>query len=408
MNHITLRQLFFSHLAQTSRFPLALDIEKAEGCYMCGPDGKSYFDLISGIGVSNVGHRHPEVVQAIKTQVDQYLHLMVYGEYVQAPQVLLAQALVQSLAIDAPLASPFGQISRVYFTNSGTEAVEGAMKLAKRVTGRFEFVSCYNAYHGASQGALSLAGQAFFQENFRPLLPGVTRIQHGNLEDLNRITNRTAAFVVEVVAGESGIHVAQKSYLEAVRRRCTETGTLLILDEVQTGFGRTGSFWAFEAYGIYPDVLVSAKGMGGGMPIGAFMASETVMSSLMENPILGHITTFGGHPVSCAAALATYQIIQRESLASAAKAKGDLFKSLLSGHPLVKEVRGRGLMIALQFESFDQLQKIINACIEEGVIVDWFLFCDDAMRIAPPLTITSDQIKEVCDIILRVLDRVGR
>jgi acetylornithine/succinyldiaminopimelate/putrescine aminotransferase len=408
MNHITLRQLFFSHLAQTSRFPLALDIEKAEGCYMCGPDGKSYFDLISGIGVSNVGHRHPEVVQAIKTQVDQYLHLMVYGEYVQAPQVLLAQALVQSLAIDAPLASPFGQISRVYFTNSGTEAVEGAMKLAKRVTGRFEFVSCYNAYHGASQGALSLAGQAFFQENFRPLLPGVTRIQHGNLEDLNRITNRTAAFVVEVVAGESGIHVAQKSYLEAVRRRCTETGTLLILDEVQTGFGRTGSFWAFEAYDIYPDVLVSAKGMGGGMPIGAFMASETVMSSLMENPILGHITTFGGHPVSCAAALATYQIIQRESLASAAKAKGDLFKSLLSGHPLVKEVRGRGLMIALQFESFDQLQKIINACIEEGVIVDWFLFCDDAMRIAPPLTITSDQIKEVCDIILRVLDRVGR
>lgn len=406
MNHLTLRQLFFDHVAQTSRFPLAIDISRAEGCKMYGSEGKEYFDLISGIGVSNVGHRHPEVVKAIKDQVDSYLHLMVYGEYVQAPQVLLAEALVSSLNSDQAHPSPFGKINRVYFTNSGTEAIEGAMKLAKRFTGRFEFVSCVNAYHGATQGALSIAGQGFFQQNFRPLLPGITRIRHGVTEDLMNITSKTAAFIVEIVGGESGVRVVDKTYLQAVRKRCNETGTLLVLDEVQTGFGRTGTFWAFEDYGIYPDILVSAKGMGGGMPIGAFMASDTIMSTLMENPILGHITTFGGHPVSCAAALATFKVVQGEALFKSSEQKGQLFKTLLSAHPLVKEVRGKGLMLAVQFESFDQLEKIITGCIAKGVVVDWFLFCDDAMRIAPPLIITEAQIREVCGIILDVLDQL--
>lgn len=403
MKHITHRQLFFDHIAQTSHFPLALEIARAEGCFMYEPSGKRYYDLISGIGVSNVGHRHPRVVEAVKDQADRYLHLMVYGEYVQAPQALLAASLAESLDLPAKETSPFGRIDRVYFTNSGTEAIEGAMKLAKRFTGRFGFVSCSNAYHGASQGALSLAGQPFFQQNFRPLLPGTERIRYGVIEDLDRITTDTAAFVIEPVGGESGVRIPDLSYMQAARKRCTETGTLLIFDEVQTGFGRTGTFWAFEDYGIYPDMLVCAKGMGGGMPIGAFMASEKVMSVLMENPVLGHITTFGGHPVSCAASLATLQVIREERLYASARHKGEMIRKALSGHPLVREVRGKGLMLAAEFESFDLLKRIIDACIDEGVVTDWFLFCDNSMRIAPPLIISEEQIEEVCGIILKVL-----
>ncbi len=403
MTHITHRQLFFDHIAQTSHFPLALEIERAEGCFMYEPSGKRYYDLISGIGVSNVGHRHPRVVEAVKEQADRYLHLMVYGEYVQAPQALLAGALTGSLDRPTGKNAPFGRIDRVYFTNSGTEAIEGAMKLAKRFTGRFGFISCFNAYHGASQGALSLTGQPFFQQNFRPLLPGTRRIRYGVEEDLDQITTGTAAFILEPVGGESGVRIPGLSYMQAVRRRCTETGTLLILDEVQTGFGRTGTFWAFEDYGIYPDIVVCAKGMGGGMPIGAFMASEKVMSVLMENPVLGHITTFGGHPVSCAASLAAFRVIQEEQLYASAQHKGEMIKVALSGHPLVREVRGKGLMLAAEFESFDLLKAIIDACIAEGVVTDWFLFCNNSMRIAPPLIISEKQIEEVCGIILKVL-----
>ncbi|WP_420152720.1 aspartate aminotransferase family protein, partial [Siphonobacter sp.] len=270
------RQLFLNHLAQTSDFPLALEIEKAEGIWLYSPDGKAYMDLISGIGVSNVGHRHPKVVQAIKHQVDHYLHTLVYGEYVQAPQVLLAQALVETLAA---YRTPSGYaIDNVYLTNSGTEAVEGAMKLAKRYTGRTEIISCFNAYHGSTQGALSLAGADFFKRQFRPLLPDIRHIHHGVLADLTNITSRTAAVVIEVISAESGIRVPSHDYLQALRDRCTETGTLLIFDEIQTGFGRTGSFWAFEQFGVVPDVLLSAKGMGGGMPIGAFMAPQPLMA----------------------------------------------------------------------------------------------------------------------------------
>lgn len=401
--HISHRHHFFSHLAQTSDFPLALEIEKAEGVYMYGPDGKSYIDLISGIGVSNVGHRHPKVLAAIHEQLGKHMHLLVYGEYVQGSQVQLAKALVDTLALGAAHSAPFGPIDNVYFTNSGTEAVEGAMKMAKRFTRRKEFISCYNAYHGATQGALSLAGAEFFKRNFRPLQPGVRHIQHGYLPDIELISEHTAAVVIEVIGGESGVRVPEKSYFAALRQKCTENGALLILDEIQTGFGRTGSFWAFEQFGIYPDILLSAKGMGGGMPIGAFMASHQIMKVLKTNPILGHITTFGGHPVSCASSLAALRVTQDENLAQEAIAKGELFKTLLI-HPKIKEVRGKGLMLAAEMESFEKLKDTIDKCIEKGVVTDWFLFCDNSMRIAPPLIITETQIREACAIILEVLN----
>lgn len=389
---MTNRQLFFSNLAQTSDFPLALEIERAEGVYLYGKNGQRYTDFISGIAVSNVGHRHPKVLQAIQNQLDKYLHLMVYGEYIEAPQVQLAAALAQTVP----------SLDNVYFTNSGTEAIEGAMKLAKRFTGRSEFVSCFNAYHGASQGALSLAGAEFFKQNFRPLLPGIKHIEHGLMADLQKISCRTAAVVIEVIAGEAGVRVPTVAYHQALRQRCNEVGALLIYDEIQTGFGRTGSFWAFEQFGTTPDILVAAKGMGGGMPIGAFMSSKAIMSVFKENPILGHITTFGGHPVSCAASLATLNVIQDENLAQSANDKGQLIKQLLV-HDKIKEVRGSGLMLAAEFENFEILKPIIDKAIERGVITDWFLFCDNAMRIAPPLTITEAEINAACEVILEVL-----
>lgn len=401
--HITHRQHFFNHVAQTSDYPLALEIDRAEGVYMYGTDGKHYLDLISGIGVSNVGHRHPAVLKAIHTQLDKHLHLLVYGEFVQGTQVQLAKALSDTLNFDSDNPSPFGLIDNVYFTNSGTEAVEGAMKLAKRFTGRSEFVSCFNAYHGATQGALSLSGAEFFKRSFRPLLPEIKNITHGLLSDLEKITVKTAAVVIEIIGGESGVRIPTQEYVTALRRKCTEVGALLILDEVQTGYGRTGSFWAFEQYNIYPDILLSAKGMGGGMPIGAFMASQAVMGVLKTNPILGHITTFGGHPVSCTSALAALQVTINENLPASAIVKGELFKSLLV-HPKIKEVRGKGLMLAAEMESFEKLKQTIDQCIVKGVVTDWFLFCDNSMRIAPPLVITEEQIREACGVILEVLD----
>ena len=403
--HISHRQHFFDHIAQTSDYPLALEIERAEGVYMYGSDGKKYLDLISGIGVSNVGHRHPDVLKAIYEQLDKHMHLLVYGEFVQTSQVQLAKALSDTLNIESADPSPFGLIDNVYFTNSGTEAVEGAMKLAKRFTGRSEFISCFNAYHGATQGALSLSGAESFKRSFRPLLPEVKNITHGLITDLEKITSKTAAVIIEIIGGESGVRVPSQEYIIALRKRCSETGALLILDEVQSGFGRTGSFWAFEQYNIYPDILLSAKGMGGGMPIGAFMASQEVMRVLKTNPILGHITTFGGHPVSCAASLGALKVTVNENLATDAIAKGELFKSLLV-HPKISEVRGKGLMLAAEMESFDKLKQTIDLCIEKGVVTDWFLFCDNSMRIAPPLIITEAQIREGCKVILEVLETI--
>lgn len=392
---ITERQLFYQYLALTSDFPLALEIERAEGLYLYSSDGKSYMDLISGIAVSNVGHRHPKVVEAIKNQVDKHLHLMVYGEYVQSPQVKLAAALISTLAASSGDEDNY----QVYFTNSGAEAIEGAMKLAKRYTARSEFISCVNAYHGSTQGALSLAGAEFFKQNYRPLLPNMRHIRHGEMYDLQQITDQTAAVIIEVIAGESGVHVPTRAYLQALRERCNETETLLIFDEIQTGFGRTGTFWAFQAYGVMPDVLVCAKGMGGGMPIGAFIAKREVMQVFTNNPILGHITTFGGHPVCCASSFATLNVIFEENLLQQIPAKEALFRKLLI-HSAIKEVRGKGLMLAIEFESFEVLKPIIDRAIEKGVITDWFLFCDNSMRIAPPLTITLQEIEEACGVIL--------
>ena len=368
-----------------------IEIERAEGVYLYDTDGKRYLDLIAGIGVSNVGHRHPRVLAAIREQLDKHLHLMVYGEYVQGPQVLLAQALAQTLP--APLES-------VYFTNSGTEAAEGAMKLAKRYTGRAEIIACHGCYHGSTQGALSLSDAEIFKQAYRPLLPGVRHIHYGSYRDLAEISSQTAAVFIETVQGEAGVRVACREYFRALRQRCDETGTLLVLDEIQAGFGRTGTFWAFEQFGIVPDVLLCAKGMGGGMPIGAFIASREIMSVLTHNPILGHLTTFGGHPVSCAAALATLQIIQDENLLAGVAAKAQLFRDLLAGHPSVRQIRNQGLMMAVEFESFEVLKLVIDRAIERGVITDWFLHCDNSMRIAPPLTITEEEIREACEIIL--------
>ena len=398
---ITHRELFLKNVAQTSDFPLALEIDRAEGVYMYGKDGKQYMDLISGIGVSNVGHRHLKVTQAIHDQVDKYLHLMVYGEYVQTPQTLLAEALVKTLDKGC---RKYPVLDNVYFTNSGTEAVEGAMKLAKRYTGRQEIISCINAYHGATQGALSLSGSENFKRNYRPLLPEIKQIRHGNFDDIQLISCRTAAVFIEIIAGEAGVRIPEYQYFIELRRQCDLTGTLLVIDEIQTGFGRTGTFWAFQQFGFYPDVLLCAKGMGGGMPIGAFIANQKIMSVFKNNPILGHITTFGGHPVSCAASLATLNVILEENLLEKIKDKAQIFKDLLV-HEKIKEVRNQGLIMAVEFENFDTLKPIIDRAIEKGVITDWFLFCDNSMRIAPPLIITEEEIIKACSVILSVINQ---
>ena len=391
-----MRQLFLQHMAQTSDFPLMIEIEKAEGIYMYGSEGQRYLDLISGIGVSNVGHRHPKVQHAIHEQLDKYMHLMVYGEFVQAPQAQLAHALCSTLP---------SRLNNVYIVNSGTEAVEGALKLAKRFTGRTELISCRNAYHGSTQGALSVNGSENFKNAFRPLLPDTRLIEHNNSTDLNQITSRTAAVIVETIQGEAGVRIPDKSYLQQLRQRCSETGALLILDEIQTGFGRTGTFWAFEQFDIEPDILLCAKGMGGGMPIGAFIAPQEIMAVFKNDPILGHLTTFGGHPVSCAASLATLNVIQEEHLLDKITEKAELFTRLLI-HPAIKAVRQAGLLMAVEFESFDVLKPVIDRAILNGALTDWFLFCDNSMRIAPPLTITEEQIREACSIILTSIEEV--
>lgn len=393
---LTNRQRFLQHVAQTSDFPLGIEIEKAKGVYMYSPDGKSYIDLISGIGVSNIGHCHPKVIKAVEEQVNSYMHLMVYGEFIQSPQAKLAEALSNTLP---------DSIDGIYFVNSGTEATEGAMKLAKRFTGKTEIISAYKAYHGSTHGALSLQSEETYTQPFRPLLSGISHIEYNNESEVSKITSNTAAIILETVQGEAGIRPATKSFLQAIRKRCNETGTLLILDEIQCGFGRTGTFWAFEQYDIVPDIVLTAKGMGGGMPIAAFMASQKLLSVFTDNPFLGHITTFGGHPVNCAASLATVNVIKDEKLIENVTKKADLFKSLLV-HPAIKEVRGLGLMMAAEFESFETLKKVIDKTLENGVLTDWFLFCDDTMRIAPPLVITEEEIKSACAIIIKSINEV--
>jgi len=394
---LTNRQLFLRHVAQTSPSPLMLEIEKAEGVYLFDSAGKQYIDLIAGIAVSNVGHSHPRVVQAVTQQAEKYMHLMVYGEFIETPQVKYAERLCQFL----PKA-----LDNVYFTNSGAEATEGAMKLAKRATGRTQFVSFKQSYHGSTQGALSVLGDEYFKQQFRPLLPDTLQLRYNNLEDLAQISCRTAAVIVEPVQAESGVTVPTFEFMQALRRHCDETGALLIVDEAQTGLGRTEKLFAFEHYGIEPDILLLAKAFGGGMPLGAFVSSAQRMKLLTDNPVLGHITTFGGHPVCCAAGLAAFEVLIQENWMAAVEQKGQLFAQRLH-HPAIKSVSRKGLMIALAFESFGQNKAVIDKCIERGVFTDWFLFAPHCMRIAPPLIITEEQINSACDVILGVLTELA-
>ena len=390
-----LRQLFLEHVGQTSDNPMMLEVERAEGIYLYGRDGKRWIDLISGVSVSAVGHGNRQVIDAICSQAQDYLHLMVYGEAVESPQVRYAQR-IASLLPDP--------LDTVYFVNSGSEAVEGALKLAKRYTGRTEIIYYKNAYHGSTHGSLSVMGGEEYRNAYRPLLPDTRQIRFNEPADLRYVTPRTACVIIEPVQGEGGIFPADRDYLQALRDRCDQTGTLLIYDEIQTGLGRTGTLYFFQQSGIVPDILCTAKAFGGGMPLGAFIASNRIMSVLKTNPVLGHITTFGGHPVCCAAGLAALEYILSERLTEQADAKGALYESLLAGHPLVREIRRTGLLLGVEFGDSELTARIVLRSIDRGLMTEWFLFHDTAMRIAPPLTITDAEIRESCEILLEVLN----
>ncbi len=392
---ISHRQLFFQHVGQTSQAPMALEIERAEGIYMYDAAGKAYIDLVSGVSVSNVGHRHPEVIKAIKQQLDKYMHLMVYGEYIQSPQVKYAKLLTDQLP---------EKLNSVYFVNSGSEAIEGAMKLAKRFTGRYEIIAFKNAYHGSTHGALSLMNNKELTQAFRPLVPAISFLDFNDESQLIKITEKTAGVIIEVIQAEGGIIPAKEKFMTKLRERCNKTGALLIIDEIQTGFGRTGKLFGFEHYNIVPDIFAVAKGMGGGMPIGAFVANKDVIDSLTFNPALGHITTFGGHPVSAAAALASLEVLTAGNLIQEANRKGKIYIDALKDHPKIRSVRGKGLFLAFELEGSDAVEKVINKGIELGFISDPFLFDNTRFRIAPPLTITDDEIHKSIGMVKRALD----
>lgn len=391
--HLSNRELFLQHVAQTSPAPVGLEIASALGVYLKGVDGKEYIDLISGISVSNVGHCHPDVVSAIEKQAKTYMHLMVYGEYIQSPQVELAVAMSKLLP---------QKLNTIYFVNSGSEATEGAMKVAKRFTGRSEIISCTNSYHGSTQGALSIIGNEFFKTRYRPLLPGVKAVDYNSDAAIEEITDKTACIIVEVVQSEAGVIAARPGWLKKLHSRCQEVGALLVFDEVQTGFGRTGTFFAFEQYGVVPDILTLGKGMGGGMPIGAFVSSAEIMHVLTDNPVLGHMTTFGGHPVCCAAALANLNFIAGNKLYQRAREIQRILQQELV-HPQIKELRAQGALAAVDFGDEKFNMEVIHRCINAGVITDWFLFNPQSMRIAPPLTITDAELKKACQVILSAI-----
>jgi acetylornithine/N-succinyldiaminopimelate aminotransferase len=389
---MNLRQLFLQHVAQTSSAPLSLEIVKAEGCQLWDASGNTFIDLIGGISVANTGHRHPEVVKAIKEQLDAYMHVMVYGEFIQSPQVKYAQLLTQHLP---------DSLNSVYFTNSGAEAVEGAMKLAKRITGRTEIVGFINSYHGSTQGALSIIGSEYWRNAYRPLLPGISHLNYNSFEDLQFITENTACVIAETVQAEAGIIAPQILWLQALRDRCKEVGALFILDEIQAGFGRTGKLWGFEHFDVIPDILLLGKALGGGMPLGAFIADKSLMDHFTDNPVLGHITTFGGHPVCCAAGKAAFEVLLQQQWEI--KQKEALFTSLLI-HPQIKTVRSFGLWMAIEFDDFTMCKKIIDHCIRKGVITDWFLFASNCLRISPPLVITEQQIRQTAAIFVNAIE----
>jgi acetylornithine/succinyldiaminopimelate/putrescine aminotransferase len=393
---LSTRQLFLQHVAQTSDISPLLDFVRGEGIYLYDSDGKAYLDMISGISVSSIGHSNPRVIQAVKDQVDQHMHLMVYGEFAVGPQARLAEKLLETLP---------ERLDNVYFVSSGAEATEGALKLAKRYTGRSEIVHFENAYHGSTMGALSVLGSEYFKSAFRPLIPDARQLPYGHLPSIEQISCRTAAVIMETVQAESGVTPPSIEYMQALRRRCDETGALLILDEIQAGMGRTGKTWAFEHFGIEPDILLSAKALGAGMPLGAFIAPKEIMQSLIENPILGHITTFGGNPVSCAAGLAGLNEILENDWLEKVKEKEQLFVELLQ-HPAIKVFKHFGFLMAVEFEDFETNKAVIDACMKRRLITDWFLFADNCLRLSPPLIITEEQIKEACQIIIDAIEDV--
>lgn len=396
MREPLLRDLFFKHVGQTSSKPLGLNITKAEGVFLYS-DEKRYLDFISGVSVSNVGHCRPEIIDAVNEQMHNYAHLMVYGEMIEAPQVLHAK-LLTSLLPD--------KLQCVYYVNSGSEANEAAMKLAKRVTGRREIISCRNAYHGSSQGALSLMSDEGFKNSFRPLLPMVNHIVFNDTVSLNLITEKTAGVIIEPVQGEGGVQIPEKGFLEALRERCSKVGALLIFDEVQTGFGRTGEMFAFQKYGVIPDMLTLAKALGGGLPLGALVTSGELMSAWQDNPPLGHITTFGGHPVCCAAALASLKLLIEKPWIAEVERKSSMIRERLMKHPQVKEIRCAGLLIAVDLKDEEKAKKILYLLLDEGVITDWFLFQPTSFRIAPPLCITEEEINLGLSAVERALDKL--
>jgi acetylornithine/N-succinyldiaminopimelate aminotransferase len=390
------RQLFLSHVAQTSPAPIGLEMVRAEGIYQYDKAGKKYVDLIAGFSVANIGHGHPEVIKAVQEQAAAYMHLIVYGEFIQSPQVLYAKLLADHLP---------ASLNTVYFTNSGAEATEGALKLAKRLTGRHKIISFNKSYHGSTQGALSVMGDEYFRNAYRPLLPGVYHVDYNDPAVFAAIDNTVACVISETVQAESGVHRPSKEWLQQLRDACTKHGVLLILDEIQAGFGRTGSLWAFEQYDIVPDILLLGKALGGGMPLGAFIADASIMQVLTHNPVLGHITTFGGHPVSCAAGMAAFKILLQEELIKTVNNKEQILKNELQ-HPSIASVTTAGLWAAVAFKDFDTNHRVIKSCIEAGMITDWFLFAPERLRIAPPLTITETELTGVCQKIVAIADAV--
>ncbi len=391
------RQLFLSHVAQTSELPMMLEVERAEGLYLYDPKGNAYLDLIAGISVSSLGHCHPSVVKAVQQQAATLMHPMVYGEFIVTPQVELAHLLSQHLPTT---------LNSVYFTNSGSEATEGAMKLAKRITGRSEIISSFNAYHGSTQGAMSLNSDEYFTQRYRPLLPDIRHIRFNHEEDLTQISEKTACVIMETVQAEVGVQAPKNDYLQKLRQRCDEVGALLVLDEIQVGYGRTGTLFAFEQYGITPDILLIAKAMGGGMPIGAFISSTENMNHFSFDPLLGHLTTFGGHPVVCAAGLATLRELTEKDYISKVKEKEALFRSLLK-HEAIKEIRSAGFLMAIELPNFEFVQAVIKECMANGLITDWFLFNSKCIRIAPPLIIEEKDIRFACKVLLKAMNKAS-
>ena len=386
-----LAKLFLRYVGQTSPVPMGIPVKRAENIYLYTPEGKRYTDLISGVSVSNVGHANPQVIDAVCAQAHDYMHLMVYGEMIQTPQVVYARQIGRFLP---------PRVDCVYFVNSGSEAIEGALKLAKRYTGRTELVSFENAYHGSTQGALSMMGSEYYKTAFRPLLPDVRRLPFNDVEALQKITEHTAGVVIEPIQGEGGFRIPDIAFLQALRRRCDETGALLVFDEIQSGFGRTGKMFAWEYFGVAPDVVCMAKAMGGGMPLGGFAASYDVMNTLTFNPELGHITTFGGHPVCCAAGLAAMNYIIEQKLMEQVPIKSALFVKRLKQLPHVREIRAAGLMIAVDFGDTTIRNRVVERAVERGIVTEGFLFCNTAMRVAPPLIITEQQIEETCEVLM--------